>query len=83
MGISTEPADLSYSVTPSDTVEQTVAGGTRYPRAFSANVAGDITYTTSGDTKAMLTVNAGTIYPISVKLIWSTGTDATGILIHG
>ncbi len=49
-------------------------------RGFMVNVAGDIAIEQPGnDTEVVLTVNAGTIYPIAIVLVNSGNTTATGL----
>lgn len=70
------------SVTPHDSNEVTMnplSNGMQYPRGFMVNVAGDVKLTDLDDTAVTLTVLAGIIYPICFKVMWSTGTTATGI----
>lgn len=65
------------SVSPSDTVVQF---GTKPAAAFMAAVGGTITITTARNTKQQITINAGVIYPIAIKQVWSTGTAASSIV---
>lgn len=59
----------------SDTVALTVK-----PRAFMANVAGNVKITDVQGTAITLTVLAGIVYPIRPTILWSTGTTATGLI---
>ena len=81
MSISSSPVDLAAAVTASDTDDQTLGPGSVYPRAFLVTVAGNVKVTTTGETTATIPVAKETIYPISCRLIWSTGTTATGIIM--
>lgn len=65
----------AFAVTPSDSAD--LPDG--YVRAFSANAAGNIAYTTTGGSSGTLTVVAGTIYYLRIARIKATGTTATGI----
>lgn len=60
------------AITPSDATENLC-------RAFTVNVDGDVKITDSLGSSVTITCFAGVIYPIATKLIWSTGTTATGI----
>ncbi|MFA5262201.1 MAG: hypothetical protein WC378_00135 [Opitutaceae bacterium] len=60
-------------VTPSDTTAVLYRG-------LLATVAGVIKVTMWDDTVVSVPVLAGVIYPLLVKLVWSTGTTATGIV---
>lgn len=62
------------AVTPSDTA------GT-YAAALYVGGAGNLKVTTvEGDAVTFSSVPAGTIIPLQVKLVWSTGTTATNIV---
>lgn len=55
---------------------------TNYSRGIMVNTAGDlkVDFVQSG-TGITMTVLAGVVYPFHVKLIYATGTTATGITI--
>lgn len=63
-----------FAVTPSDTVELTNS-----TRAIRANVGGTIKITTLNGSVATCNFMAGETRAIRAKLIWATGTTATGI----
>ena len=66
------------AVTPSDSVDVD-KGDTYY--AFLVGVAGDVKFTMADDTTVTITnVVAGHIHRLAFTRIWSTGTDATGIV---
>lgn len=71
------------AVTAHDTTDQSI--DTKYGTAIDAiyvGVAGNINMQLSGDSSAVLFKNmiAGTMYPLSAKLILSTSTTATDIV---
>ena len=71
-----DPAKSAFNVTPDDSADLP-----HFTRGVSVNVTGDVTFDMvgSGD-NIVLTMAAGQIYPLRVKRIRSTGTDATGIV---
>lgn len=70
------PAENGASVTPSDTVDLTTAA-----RALWVGGAGTVkVYTTKGATLTFVGLSAGTLLPVRVRRVYSTGTTATSIL---
>lgn len=65
------PSDYPFSITPNDS---TVLGS---HRAISVAVGGAIKITRLDDTTDTITVPAGVIAMV-IKVLWSTGTTATG-----
>lgn len=65
------PSDYPFSITPHDS--NVVA----FHRAISIAVGGAVKITRYDDTTDTLTLPAGVI-PMRVKVLWSTGTTATG-----
>ena len=50
-------------------------------RAFYVGTGGDMKVTTvGGDVVTFTNLSAGSLMPVSVKRIWSTGTTASGIV---
>jgi len=70
------PARQGFEVTPHDSNELA-----HYSRAIFVGVGGVIKVTTSGGDTISLIAPAGAILPIVAKLIHSTGTTATGIVV--
>ena len=71
-----DPVEAGYAITPSDTVELTIK-----TRAIYVGTGGDLTVVLlSGDEVAFVSVPDGTLLPIQVKQVLSTGTDAEDIL---
>lgn len=70
------PAEHAASVTPHDSTELT-----NYTTALYVGGEGDLKVTTVNDEAVTFSdVPVGTIIPVRVKLVWSTGTTATNIL---
>lgn len=71
------PASFAAAVTPNDSTDLTT-----WPRALFVAGAGDIAVLMAGDGAAVTFtgVPAGTILPVRVKRVKSTGTTATGIV---
>jgi hypothetical protein len=69
------PATELYEITPNDAVDLAT-----HTRALSVAVSGLIVVTSVGDTTAPIYVVAGAPFPVRAKRVWSTGTDATGIV---
>lgn len=63
-----------FAVTPSDTVELTNS-----TRAIRANTSGTIKITTINGSVCTCAFTGGETRAIRAKLIWATGTTATGI----
>lgn len=52
-----------------------------YTRAIMVSVAGNVKVTTITDDEIVLpALQPGVIYPIRAKIIWATGTNATGVI---
>lgn len=80
---SISPATVGVEVTKHDT--NVVRAGGRYPRAFMVDADGTLIVVMSDNATSVpqtLTVKAGTLYPLSVK-IFKTGGTATGIHAFG
>lgn len=73
----TNPANNATAITKSDTDELA-----KFSRALYVGGAGDVTVILQKDTVAVtfVAVPAGTILPIAVKQLKSTGTSATDIV---
>lgn len=70
------PAARAVAVTPHDTNELT-----RHAKALYVGGAGNIAVTTvGGDDVTFTAVPAGSILPVRVKIVKSTGTSATSIV---
>ena len=66
------PATKAYTITPADSEL------TDWLRAIYVGGAGNVKVTTTSDDAVTFSgVPAGTVLPICVKQIWSTGTTAT------
>lgn len=71
------PAHVAYAVTPNDSVDLPAGDA----RALYIGNSGNLVVITSGSTEVTLqNVQAGTILPIRVARVKSTGTTATGIV---
>jgi hypothetical protein len=72
-----DPANGAAAITPSNTTDLTV-----YARGIYVGVGGNITVdmTDSGTNITFLAVPQGTILPIQVKRVYSTGTTATNLV---
>lgn len=72
-----DPANGAAVITPSNTTDLTV-----YARGIYVGVGGHITVdmTDSGTNIQFLSVPQGTILPIQVKRVYSTGTTATNLV---
>jgi len=70
------PARYAATITPNDTNPLPVSG-----RGIYVGGAGNIALkTTGGNTVTFLNVVAGTILPVCVSQVFSTGTTATGLI---
>lgn len=68
-------ASRAFSVTPADSDMAQSA------RAVYIGTGGDMKVTTvGGDVVTFTNLSAGSLMPVSVKRIWSTGTTASGIV---
>lgn len=74
--VSSCPATGAASVTPHDTNQ--LAGGTC--RALYIGTTGNVKVTMANGNEVTFSSVAVGILPISVKLVWSTGTTASNIL---
>jgi hypothetical protein len=72
-----DPANGAAVITPNNSADLTV-----YARAIYVGVGGNITVdmTDSGTNITFLAVPQGTILPIQVKRVYSTGTTATNLV---
>lgn len=72
----TDPIENGFSITPSDTVDLT------HPtRGIYVGASGNLkVILVSGDTITFVGLSSGTIHPIRVRRVFSTGTTATSIL---
>lgn len=72
-----DPANGAAAITPSNTTDLTV-----YARGIYVGVGGNITVdmTDSGTNITFLAVPQGTILPVQVKRVYSTGTTATNLV---
>ena len=72
----TGPAVNAFAITPHDT------NGVSYStRGLYVGVSGDVKVVMiGGETVTFVGLAAGVIHPIRVNLVFSTGTDATGIV---
>lgn len=72
------------SITPSDGTDVTISDSRGTPNdAIFVGVAGDVNLILTGDSSAVLFKNmkAGTLYPLGVKCVQNTSTDATDIIV--
>lgn len=70
------PADNAFAVTPNDSTDLTTTA-----RALYIGSTGNVKVTTAGgDTVTFSSAAAGTIIPMRVQRVFSTGTTATNIL---
>jgi hypothetical protein len=68
--------DRALPITPSDSTDHTFSCKNLY-----VGGAGSLKVTTfGGDTQTFANVTAGTLLPLHVKRVWSTGTTATNIV---
>jgi hypothetical protein len=70
---------FDMSTAASDTVDLARPARAFYVGSIAGGAAAKIT-TLAGTTVTLAGLVAGTIYPISVKRLWSTGTSATAII---
>ena len=76
MAYGTEPADKAQAVTTSDT-----AHFTENPRSLYIGGGGDLKVKTAdGGTVTFIGVKGGSVLPVSVSLVFATGTTATSIV---
>jgi len=74
---SSDPASCAFAPTPSDTVEEAVVS-----RAIYVGTGGDLKVVMWGSgTVTFVGVPSGTVLPIRVKQVYSTGTTASDLLI--
>ena len=70
------PAERAFAITGNDSTDLTV-----FPRAIYVGGAGNVKVTTiGGDTVTFSGALAGTIIPVRVTRVFSTGTTATNLL---
>ena len=70
------PAERAFAITGSDSTDLTV-----FPRAIYVGGAGNVKVVTlGGDEVTFNGVLAGTILPVRVKKVFSTGTSATNLI---
>ena len=76
----TSPAEKAVAVTTSDTLPLAIPA-----RALYVGVAGNVAVIPIGQTTSItfVGVQAGTILPISARLVLATGTTATNIVALG
>ena len=74
---SESPARTGFAITPSDDADLTVA-----TRGIYVGGGGDITvdFVDSGTSIVLASVVAGTVLPIRVSRVYSTGTSATNLV---
>ena len=73
--------DSAIAVTASDTTADPAGPFASLYVGTSTGIAGTLTVTTIRGTKVTFTgVLAGTIIPVAVQRVWSTGTTATNVL---
>lgn len=71
-----DPATYAVAVTPNDGADLAAAA-----RSLYVGGAGDVKVTTTGgDAVTFVAVPAGSILPVRVARVWSTGTSATSIV---
>jgi len=76
MGGLIDPVEAGFSITTSDTADLT-----RDVRAIYVGTGGDLKVElTNGDEITFVNVQDGTLLPIQVRKVFSTGTDAEDIL---
>ena len=69
-------ATRAVAATKSDSINEL------YPGFLYVGGTGDVKVTTlDGDSVLFTALAAGVVHPILVKRVWSTGTDATGLLL--
>ena len=70
------PAERAFAITGNDSTDLTV-----YPRAIYVGGAGNVKVTTlGGDTVTLNGAVAGSILPVRVVRVFSTGTTATNLI---
>lgn len=69
------PVSEVYDVTPNDGTDLAV-----FTRALSVAVSGLVRVTTVSGTTASVYILAGAPFPVRVRRVWATGTEATGIV---
>ena len=71
-----DPAEGAFAVTPSDSAELA-----KVSRGIWVGVAGDVTLSMiNGDVVLFTNMAAGTVHPLRVRKVFSTGTAATNIV---
>lgn len=72
----TDPADNAAAVTPNDSTDLTNTA-----RALYVGTGGDVKVTTAGnDTVTFNDVQGGSILPVRIKRVFSTGTTASNMV---
>ena len=70
------PAERAFAITPNDSADLSV-----FPRAIYVGGAGNVKVTTlGGDTVTLNGAVAGSILPVRVVRVFSTGTTATNLI---
>lgn len=69
------PASKLVTVTPNDTTDLSM-----FIRGLSVTGSGLVRVTTVDDTEGTVYVIAGSVFPVRVRKVWASGTDATGIV---
>jgi len=71
----TAPATMLFPIAANDAADL----GT-FVRGLTVATSGLVRVTTVEDTQAVIFITAGAPFPVRVKKVWATGTDATGIV---
>jgi hypothetical protein len=71
----TGPATELHAITPNDAADLPV-----FARGLAVTASGLVQVTTVGGTTAAIYVVAGAPFPVRVRRVWATGTDAAGIV---
>ena len=69
------PAAKAFAITPSD-----VADLAQPTRALNVSGSGYVRVTTITGSEAVIFVAAGGAFPIRLRRVWATGTDAVGLV---
>lgn len=69
------PATKLYPIAPDDNADLVIA-----VRGLTVASTGMVRVTTVDNTEASIFVVAGAPFPVRVRRVWATGTDATGIV---
>lgn len=71
----TGPASRLFPITPDDTTDLEV-----FVRSLSVASSGLVRVTTVDNSEATIYIAAGAPFPVRVRRVWATATDATGIV---